>query len=74
MVITARGVRNVDFETDKGERMVGVSLYFSYTAEGVEGEVCEKRFISASMLGLLELEVGANYNAQFNTNGKLVSI
>ena len=45
-VVTILGIRRVDFVTEDGVNINGLSLYYSYHDDGVDGVAADKVFVA----------------------------
>ena len=71
------GYRKVNFTNNEGQTILGTSLWLAWALHGDEakGYEAEKFFIAdGGAVKLPVLEVDAEYIANFNSKGKLVSL
>lgn len=57
MKVNLIGVRELDFETDKGDQVQGIKLFIAYPDDGVYGNCTESRFITADRFDKLGLKL-----------------
>lgn len=57
MKVNLIGLRELDFETDKGDQVQGIKIFIAYPDEGVYGNTVDSRFISANMFEKLGVPV-----------------
>ena len=75
MKATILGKRKVSFIADDGREISGTTVYLGFEDdEEVEGMVCEKTFLSHSVVAYKDLVVGADVEVTYNRKGKVTSI
>lgn len=77
MKVMLLGMREVDFQDKQtGKQVKGTKLFYAYPEEGVQGQVCESKFISN--LDLFEIDpkdyLGAEIHLETNTSGKVIGV
>jgi|GEM_PF-3643755 len=72
MLVNLLGVSPVNFQSEQGQDVRGVSVYFSYpnTVAGAIGDICERKFIKGASVDSFALGV---WDFDFNTKGQLIS-
>lgn len=73
------GCRRVDFTDDQSQRrLCGYSLFFSYPAQGVTGEMADKKFLADEFCSARQISppslVGKNISLDFSPKGQLTDI
>lgn len=71
------GIRNVDFTAKDGNRIIGVKLFCTFSAEFVEGVCAESVFVSNNVLSrsnITSLHVGDEIEVLYNKFGKVSGI
>lgn len=74
MIHVVLGKRPVSFTAKDGKEITGTTLYLGYEAEGVEGMVTDKVFISAAKMPKNDIVVGSEVDISFNRYGKVEAI
>lgn len=74
MVVTYLGTRKYDFINDNNERIAGITLFYGYPTEGVEGIFPSKCTLKPNMALPAEIKVGDKLEADFTPQGKMISI
>ena len=77
MKVNLLGSREVNFKNNEGQAITGTSVWlaWSLTGENASGYEAEKFFIADSgAVKLPVLTLDAEYEADFNNKGKLVSL
>lgn len=73
MIMRLLGYSAVDFLSDDGSPIKGVSLYVAFEDDHVEGERTERLFVKHG-IALPKLAVGDYMDVGFNMRGKVESI
>lgn len=74
MIVNVVGIRRgIDFTTNDGKRITGVSIFVTHEVDGVEGEIAEKFFLSDTKFKTDKLVVPSMIDLQFNRYGKIDS-
>ena len=74
MKVKLLGLQELDFATDRGDKIKGTNIWISYPEKDVTGETAVKCFLSPELLGSTKLSVGLNFNIEFNAKGKIAAI
>lgn len=81
MKVNLIGLRNVDFENDKGEQVQGIKLFIAYPDDNVYGNCAENRFITADRFEKFDFElkdliekIGEVIDIEINPKNKIVGI
>lgn len=81
MKVNLIGLRELDFDNDKGEPVQGVKLFFSYPDDGVYGECTDQRFVGAKVfesfgISLKDLaeHIGEVIDIEINPRNKIVGL
>ena len=73
-VVTILGIRRVDFVTEDGVNINGLSLYYSYHDDGVDGVAADKVFVADRHLTNIKLAVGDNIKIFFTRKGYVAGV
>ena len=71
------GLRQVDFKAQDGNKVQGLSVYVTFPIEeNGTGEACDKLFLSASKVVMMEKipQVGDEINVTYNRWGKVQDV
>lgn len=75
MVVTILGIkRGIDFTDDKGTRICGTKLFWSFPESGVEGEMTEAKFFKFDNPLFSSVNAfipGDRYNVVYGRNNKV---
>lgn len=70
-IITIVGIRHVDFTDDKGKQVAGYSLYYTMQADGVDGVMSGKMFVSDDKARTLTIPaVGSTVEVSYDRYGR----
>lgn len=72
--VTILGIRQVDFVTEDGVNIKGLSVYYSYREDGVDGVAADKVFIADRYLSDIRLAVGDNIRIFFTRKGSFAGV
>lgn len=73
MKVTVIGSRKLDFIDQNGNHIVGTQAFVSYPSPDFEGVQVDKIFLQSKMTPAGGVRVGAEYQADYNARGKLMS-
>jgi hypothetical protein len=59
------GYQEMDFTTDKGDKIEGAKIHIGYPMDGVKGMFTSNHFVRSELLIATPLKDGAMYNAEF---------
>lgn len=81
MNVQLMGVQNLDFENDKGEKILGIKLHIAYKDQYVSGFKCDSKFVSGEAcknLGISESSltplIGKPVVLETDLKGKVVGV
>lgn len=74
MEIRLLGYQDIDFETDKGDRIVGINIFCASEDDYVTGHRTDKFFISKRLVPEEGLKPDCYYDLLFGRRGKVDKI
>ena len=74
MIMSIFGVRKLNFTAQDGKVVKGRSVYVGYEANGVDGLLTEKIYLSDDIFGSIDITVGADYDFSFDCRGKVETV
>ena len=72
--LTIAGLRHVNFKTEDGKSISGLTLFCEYTSDRIEGYGVEKVFVSDNRLNGLQLAIGDVVSPIYNRYGKVAAV
>lgn len=74
MLMSVIGVRKLNFTTQDGKNIKGRSVFVGYEADGVDGLMTEKIFLSDVHFGDVDIITGTDYDFAFDHRGRVGSV
>ena len=72
--VRIEGSRAVNFTTDDGKVIEGMSIYITYPEDGVTGRVAEKAFLHKDVELPKGTKIGSNVELYYNKKGKVIAV
>lgn len=74
MIMSIFGVRKLNFTAQDGKIVKGRTVFVGYEADGVDGMMTEKIYLSDDRFGDLDIIAGADYDFSFDRRGKVETV